>query len=133
PGSPARVHVRTALNGCVSLPPFTIRGGLEMSYRLLQAPANPLDTLPGAEISDGSLMRRFQQGNEEAATILYARYANRVRALAHARCAPELSARIDADDIVQSVFRRFFQAARRGYYDVPAGEELWRVLLVIAL
>ena len=54
-----------------------------MSYRLLQAPANLLDTLPGAEISDGSLMRRFQQGNEEAATILYARYANRVRALAH--------------------------------------------------
>jgi RNA polymerase sigma-70 factor (ECF subfamily) len=78
-------------------------------------------------------MRRFQQGSEHAATELFARYADRVRALARARCSPELAARVDADDIVQSVFRCFFQAARRGYYDVPASEELWRILLVIAL
>jgi RNA polymerase sigma-70 factor (ECF subfamily) len=78
-------------------------------------------------------MRRFRQGSEEAAAELFARYASRVRALARTKCSPNLAARIDADDIVQSVFRCFFQAARRGYYDVPAGEELWRILLVIAL
>jgi RNA polymerase sigma-70 factor (ECF subfamily) len=104
-----------------------------MSYRLLQAPASPRQKLPDAEVSDGSLMRRFQQGSEHAATELFARYADRVRALARSRCSPDLAARVDADDIVQSVFRCFFQAARRGYYDVPASEELWRILLVIAL
>src|SRR5262249_42208020 len=45
----------------------------------------------------------------------------------------DLSRRVDADDIVQSVFRRFFQAARQGNYDAPAGEDLWGLLLVITL
>ncbi|HEV3082261.1 MAG TPA: ECF-type sigma factor, partial [Gemmataceae bacterium] len=85
------------------------------------------------EASDRSLVHQFQEGSQAAATELYLRYANRVRALAQARCSTELAARLDADDIVQSVFRCFFQAARRGYYDVPAGEELWGILLVIAL
>jgi RNA polymerase sigma-70 factor (ECF subfamily) len=40
---------------------------------------------------------------------------------------------VDADDIVQSVFCAFFQAARKGYYDVPDGEDLWKLILVIAL
>jgi len=34
---------------------------------------------------------------------------------------------------VQSVFRRFFEAARQGRYIIPAGEELWDLLLVITL
>jgi RNA polymerase sigma factor (sigma-70 family) len=40
---------------------------------------------------------------------------------------------MDADDIVQSVFGSFFRAASRGYYDLPAGEELWKLFLIIAL
>jgi len=34
---------------------------------------------------------------------------------------------------VQSVFRRFFRRVLQGDYDVPPGEELWGLLLVIAL
>jgi RNA polymerase sigma-70 factor (ECF subfamily) len=85
------------------------------------------------EASDGSLVRRFRHGSEDAATQLYLRYARRLRALARARCPRNLAVRVDADDIVQSVFRSFFQAARRGLYEVPRGEELWKILLVIAL
>jgi RNA polymerase sigma-70 factor (ECF subfamily) len=44
-----------------------------------------------------------------------------------------MARRLDADDIVQSVFCAFFQAVRRGYYDVPDGEDLWRLIVVIAL
>jgi RNA polymerase sigma-70 factor (ECF subfamily) len=40
---------------------------------------------------------------------------------------------IDEEDIVQSVFRTFFQAANQGKYEVPAGEDLWNLLLVITL
>jgi RNA polymerase sigma-70 factor (ECF subfamily) len=40
---------------------------------------------------------------------------------------------LEPDDIVQSVFRRFFEAARQGRYLLPAGEELWDLLAVIAL
>ena len=34
---------------------------------------------------------------------------------------------------MQSVFRTFFRRAAEGLYDVPAGEELWQLLLVLAL
>jgi RNA polymerase sigma-70 factor (ECF subfamily) len=83
--------------------------------------------------SDTSLLRRFRLGSEEAATELYRRYAPRLRRLARSQCSTILAQRVDADDIVQSVFCAFFQAARKGFYDIPAGEDLWRLLLVIAL
>src|SRR5205823_11845127 len=53
--------------------------------------------------------------------------------LAENRCSPELARRVDADDIVQSVFAVFFRGIRQGFYDVLSGEEAWRLLLVIAL
>jgi RNA polymerase sigma-70 factor (ECF subfamily) len=88
---------------------------------------------PGAEPSDHSLLRRFRRGSEDAATQLYLRYAQRLRAWAEARCSPELAQQVGVEDIVQSVFGSFFREARQGYYNVPAGEELWRLLLVLAL
>src|SRR5207248_2352055 len=91
------------------------------------------DLTPSGETSDRSLLRRFRGGSEDAATQLYLRYANRLMALARANRSTDLAARLDAEDIVQSVFRSFFQAARQGQYEVPEGEELWKILLVIAL
>lgn len=92
-----------------------------------------LDAYLGTEPSDGSLLRRFRHGNQDAATALYVRYAQRLRALAQAQCSTELARRVDVDDIVQSVFGSFFRRASQGCYEVPAGEELWKLLLVIAL
>jgi len=57
----------------------------------------------------------------------------RLLALAKARCGEDLAARVDAEDIVQSVFGSFFRAATQGFYNVPAGEEIWGLLLVIAM
>lgn len=83
--------------------------------------------------SDGSLVRRFRAGSEAAAGRLYRRYAARLRGLARAKASAGLARRVDADDIVQSVFRRFFTAARDAEYDVPAGSDVWNLLLVITL
>jgi RNA polymerase sigma-70 factor (ECF subfamily) len=83
--------------------------------------------------SDHSLLRRFRGGSQDAATQLYVRYAHRLRALVKARCSSELARRVEPEDIVQSVFRRFFRRVSQGDYDVPAGEELWGLFLVIAL
>jgi RNA polymerase sigma-70 factor (ECF subfamily) len=87
----------------------------------------------GSGPSDGSLLRRFRSGEADAATELYLRYAERLRALATGQCAADLAPRVDADDIVQSVFRTFFRRASQGQYDVPDGEDLWKLFLVIAL
>jgi RNA polymerase sigma-70 factor (ECF subfamily) len=86
-----------------------------------------------AALSDRSLLRRFRGGEADAATELYLRYAGRLRALATGECAADLAPRVDADDIVQSVFRTFFRRASQGQYDVPDGEDLWKLFLVIAL
>jgi RNA polymerase sigma-70 factor, ECF subfamily len=86
-----------------------------------------------ASLSDRSLLRRFRLGQEEAATELYRRYAPRLQNLARRQCSQGLAGRVDADDIVQSVFHTFFQRARKGFYDVPDGEDVWRLLLVLAL
>ncbi|MEZ6117803.1 MAG: ECF-type sigma factor [Pirellulaceae bacterium] len=85
------------------------------------------------EPSDGSLLRRIQGGEEDAATQLYLRYSNRLIALAKHNTSPELAVRFDPEDVVQSVFRSFFRRASGGCYDVPEGGELWRLLLVLAL
>jgi RNA polymerase sigma-70 factor (ECF subfamily) len=84
-------------------------------------------------ISDRSLLRRLRGGSQDAAAQLYRRYARRLEALARAKTPAELARRVDAEDIVQSVFSSFFRGASRGCYDVPDGEELWGLLLVIAL
>ena len=57
----------------------------------------------------------------------------RLRALTRTKVSPDLARRVDVEDIVQSVFGSFFRGASRGDYDVPAGEELWKLFLVIAL
>jgi RNA polymerase sigma-70 factor (ECF subfamily) len=83
--------------------------------------------------SDHSLLVKFQRGQGDAATELYVRYAKRLRALVKAQRGADLAARVDPEDIVQSVFRTFFRRAAEGHYDVPRGEELWKLFLVIAL
>ncbi len=85
------------------------------------------------EGSDGSLVRRFRAGEDDAATQLYKRYAERLHRLAQRNTALDLTRRFDAEDVVQSVFRTFFRRVRTGLYDLPAGDELWRLLLVISL
>lgn len=83
--------------------------------------------------SDHSLLRRFRQGDEGAATALYIRYAKRLEALARAQTGQQLATRFEPEDVVQSVFRTFFRRAVDSGYEVPAGDELWQLLLVLAL
>jgi RNA polymerase sigma-70 factor (ECF subfamily) len=83
--------------------------------------------------TDASLLVRLQAGEDDAATALYTRYAHRLMELANRSRGDDLSARVDAEDIVQSVFRTFFRRVSDGHYLIPEGEELWKLLLVIAL
>jgi RNA polymerase sigma-70 factor (ECF subfamily) len=85
------------------------------------------------EPSDRSLLRGIQSGSQDSAVLLYRRYAQRLHALVKARFSRDLARRIEPDDLVQSVFCTFFRKAGQGCYDVPAGAELWGLLLVIAL
>jgi RNA polymerase sigma-70 factor (ECF subfamily) len=91
------------------------------------------DGLVRRDVTDRSLLRRCRLGSEEAATELYVRYARRLYALTQANSHPDLAPRFDSEDIVQSVFRTFFRRVAKGEFDVPDGEELWKLFLVIGL
>lgn len=88
---------------------------------------------PSRPPSDHTLLRRLRGGCEDAATQLYLRYAQRLLALIRSRASPGVRRRTEPEDLVQSVFRRFFRRVSQGDYEVPAGEELWGLFLVIAL
>lgn len=93
------------------------------------------DSAPeGQDYSDRTLLRRWvSTGCQDAATQLYERYAPRLRALARTRCSPMVARQLDPDDIVQSIFRRFYDRVGEGDYHVPEGEDLWKLFLVITL
>jgi len=82
---------------------------------------------------DRDLLDRFKHGDQDGATSIYYRYVRRLLALVRAQSSSELATRVEADDIVQSVFRTFFRRAVQGEYDVPEGDELWKLFLVIAV
>ncbi len=117
-------------------------GGYNETFRLLllggafELNSNDRTTTPESDeppLSDGALLRRFQGGEEDAATAIYLRYAKRLQRLAESQTGVELAVRLDPEDVVQSVFRTFFRRAAQGHYEIPAGEELWKLFLVIAL
>ncbi len=89
--------------------------------------------MPLATPSDHSLLRRFEDTRVDAPSLLHRRYASRLRAVAARQISPALSARVDPEDVVQSVFCDFFQGAAEGRYDVPEGEEIWKLLLVMTM
>jgi RNA polymerase sigma-70 factor (ECF subfamily) len=100
---------------------------------LLSASEMPSATPIKAGRTDRSLLRRLRSGEQDAATALYMRYARRLQAVARTQTSAALASRFDPEDVVQSVFRTFFRRATAGQYDVPEGEELWNLLLVISL
>ncbi len=83
--------------------------------------------------SDNALLHRFRSGDDDAALQLYYRYADRLLRMATKNTPAELTPRFDPEDIVQSVFRTFFRRAAKGKYEAPEGDELWKLLLVMAL
>ena len=93
----------------------------------------PVIGQPQITSTDKSLLTRYRRGDDDAATELYLRYADRLRALATHQTSALLQQRVDAEDMVQSVFRTFFRRAAIGQYDIPEGDELWKLLLVIGL
>lgn len=95
---------------------------------------NDPNDIPGSSIvSDLTLVRRLRDGEGDAASDLYLRYADRLHRLARKQTSAELARMVEPEEIVQSVFRTFFRRVNVGVYSVPEGKELWGLFLVIAL
>lgn len=77
------------------------------------------------------LLAKWQDGDEAAANEIFNRYVRRLTALARTHMSDKLQKRLDADDVVQSVFRSFFDQSAR-YVHRRAGD-LWRLLASITV
>jgi RNA polymerase sigma-70 factor (ECF subfamily) len=79
------------------------------------------------------LMDGLQDGDENAARLLFGRFAHRLVGLAHTRLDRRVQRKLDAEDVVQSVFKSFFVRFREGEFDLENWESLWGLLVVITL
>lgn len=79
------------------------------------------------------LLERCRAGDEQAADELFSQYSARLLALAERQIGRDLSQRIDADDITQTVFRTFFRRNQAGEITIDHESRLWRLLVTITL
>ena len=75
----------------------------------------------------------LQAGDENAARALFDRYAEQLVVLAQKRISQRLASRIDAEDIVQSVFRTFFHRARQGQFHLEDPDDVCKLLARITV
>ncbi len=79
------------------------------------------------------LMARLRRGDGEAASLIFDQYAHRLIGLARKRLDGMLRQKVDPEDVVQSVFRSFFQRQADGRMEVGNWDSLWGMLVVITL
>lgn len=88
-----------------------------------QTPETDLDALIGGLIAgEAHAVRRF-----------CAAYGPALQRIADRRIATPLRPRIDAEDVVQSVYRTFFRRAADGQFALEDASALWRLLCAITL
>src|SRR5262245_33055192 len=83
--------------------------------------------------SEPSLLDALQAGDEDAARQLFDRYAEQLVLLARKRISQRLASRIDAEDIVQSVFRTFFHRAKEGQFQLHDPDDICKLLARITV
>lgn len=79
------------------------------------------------------MMNRLRDGDNQAAAQLFHSYHQRLRALAHKRLAPGIRQKVDADDVLQSVFKSFFHRHGLGQFQLEDWDSLWTLLTLITI
>jgi RNA polymerase sigma factor (sigma-70 family) len=86
-----------------------------------------------ASPEEQALIDLWRQGDQDAARKIVERYLDRLLHVARARISQRLSSRVDAEDIVQSVFRTFFVRLKDGRFVFAEQEDLCKLLMRITL
>jgi RNA polymerase sigma-70 factor (ECF subfamily) len=79
------------------------------------------------------LIEGLRAGENMAVREFCDRYGGIMRAIADKHLSPKVKRRVEADDVVQSVFRTFFRRAKVGQFQLPDSDSLWRLLCAITL
>lgn len=79
------------------------------------------------------LIRGLRDGDGPVVQDFYLQYGRGLHRIAQRRLASGLRRRVDASDVVQSVFRTFFRRANDGQFSLPDSRRLWSLLCAITL
>jgi RNA polymerase sigma-70 factor (ECF subfamily) len=80
-----------------------------------------------------ALIDLWRKGDQDAARQIVERYIDRLLVLARRRISQRLASRVDAEDIVQSVFRTFFVRLKDGRFVFQEEDDLCKLLVRITL
>lgn len=75
-----------------------------------------------------SFVNSLRQGDPGATKEVFDQYVDRLVAMARKRISQRLASRIDAEDIVQSVFRTFFHRAKQGQFEFNDPDDICKML-----
>src|SRR5947209_13963839 len=79
------------------------------------------------------LGERLREGDPAATAEVFVRYARRLALLAETHLSRRVAARLDGEDVVQSVFRTFFRRCAGGEFHIDSDVDLWRLLVTITI
>ncbi len=85
------------------------------------------------ELTFLDLMTRLRAGNEEAARLIFHRFAGRLIALARSRLDDRVRQKVGPEDVAQSVLKSFFLRQAAGQFDLENWDTLWSLLTTITL
>lgn len=85
------------------------------------------------ERGDRTLANEAIEGDRQAFDEIFGRYSEKLIRLARSRISDRLAARIEAEDVVQSVFRTFFGRMQEGRFQFNEENDLWKLLVSITL
>jgi RNA polymerase sigma factor (sigma-70 family) len=93
----------------------------------------PAEGVMDSQSSFADLMARLRTGDDSAASQVFHRFASRLIALARGRLHPRLRQKVDAEDVLQSVFHSFFARYAEGQFALKDWDSLWGLLTSITL
>lgn len=83
--------------------------------------------------SFSDLMQRLKSGEDEAARLVFLRYAGRLIGLARTHLDQRLAAKVAPEDVVQSAYKSFFLRQRDDGFDLGNWDSLWGLLTMITV
>lgn len=82
---------------------------------------------------DRTLAQECEAGNERAFEAIFERYGDKLIKVAGKRISERLASRIEAEDVVQSVFRTFFGRVQEHRFTFQHADDLWKLLVSMTL
>lgn len=79
------------------------------------------------------LVRATRNGDESAAERIVNEFTGPLVAMARRQIGERLSARVEAEDVVQSMYRSLFVRMRDGEYELGSGSDLWKLVVTMTL